>query len=247
MQIVQHKVIYIKGYKCIDSHFIRFSQLAHASKRRGDSQSDVTMSVLDHFYSLCDYILSFYYADKNNTQMSFRQASQAWRSLFPFTDNLLKKLEQQKHLVLYGLCARLVSLVRYYIFSRLSVSTQLKLKNYLSQEKGNDDRNCLESSTSIFREFERADRWYRVSEQHFNYASMTTDFPQTFQQVCVEGNLLAGISIGGEAGISLEPMFPFTPYSPLHHAAIVSKCMLKEFVQQKKLEHQPILKPEEFV
>ncbi|KAI8387400.1 hypothetical protein BD560DRAFT_443276 [Blakeslea trispora] len=225
----------------------KFSQLAHASKRRGDNQSDMTMSILDHFYALCDYILSFYYADKNSTQLSFRQTSQAWRSLFPFTDNLLKKLEQQKHLVLYGLCARLVSLVRYYIFSRLSLPTQIRLKTYLSQEQGSEDRSCLESSASIFREFERGERWYRMSEQHFTYASMIADFPQTFQHVCLDGDVLAGISVGGEAGVSLEPMFPFAPYSPLHHAAIVSKCMLREFIQQKKLDYQPIVKPEECV
>ncbi|KAI8084326.1 uncharacterized protein B0P05DRAFT_535107 [Gilbertella persicaria] len=207
----------------------------------------MTMGILDQFHALCNYILSFYYVDKGSTHVSFKQASVAWKSLFPFTDNLLKKLEQQQYFHLYGLCSRLVALVRYYIYNRMTSSTHKLISNHLSQTQGQVPRLCLDVSENLLQEYVKAERWYRISERNFTYQTMITEFPQAFQDVCVQGNVSAGISIGGEAGVSIEPMFPFTPYSSLHHAAIVSKCMLNEFVKQKKLDYQPIFKPEEFM
>ncbi|KAL9541370.1 hypothetical protein MBANPS3_009165 [Mucor bainieri] len=230
---------------------IMFSKLAHANKRRGDNQTEEFFGMIDHFHALCDYILNFYYVDKTSVdKLSFKQASQAWKSLFPFTDSLLAKLESHQHYDLYGLCARLISLVRYYIYKRMIDQTRHLLGKQLAMKDDKDSsssRVCIQVSEGLLREYEKAERWYRTSEKYLSYGTMATQFPQTFKHVCIEGDLSAGITLGGEAGVSVEPMFPFTPYSPLHHAAIVSKCMLSEYVRTKKFDYTPISQPEEYM
>ncbi|KAK4511060.1 MFS domain-containing protein [Mucor velutinosus] len=230
---------------------IMFSKLAHANKRRGDNQTEEFFGMIDHFHALCDYILNFYYVDKTSVdKLSFKQASQAWKSLFPFTDSLLAKLESHQHYDLYGLCARLISLVRYYIYKRMIDQTRHLLGKQLAlddEQDSSSSRVCIQVSESLLREYEKAERWYRTSEKYLSYGTMATQFPQTFKHVCMEGDLSAGITLGGEAGVSVEPMFPFTPYSPLHHAAIVSKCMLSEYVRTKKFDYTPISQPEEYM
>ncbi|EPB85343.1 hypothetical protein HMPREF1544_07886 [Mucor circinelloides 1006PhL] len=230
---------------------IMFGKLAHANKRRGDTQTEEFFGMIDHFHALCDYILNFYYVDKTSAdKVSFKQASQAWKSLFPFTDSLLAKLESHQHFDLYGLCARLISLVRYYIYKRMIDSTRHLLRKQLAldgEKDASSSRVCIQVSEGLLREYEKAERWYRTSEKYLSYGTMATQFPQTFKHVCIEGDLSAGITLGGEAGVSVEPMFPFTPYSPLHHAAIVSKCMLSEYVRTKKFDYSPISQPEEYM
>lgn len=207
---------------------------------------------MDHFYALCNYILNFYYVDKSSSdKVSFKQASVAWKSLFPFTDSLLTKLELHQHYDLYGLCARLISLVRYYIYNRMIDSTRTLLAKQLAHDNDGQSSSsshvCIQVSEGLLREYEKAERWYRTSEKYLSYCTMAKQFPETFKHVCIEGDLTAGITLGGEAGVKVEPMFPFTPYSPLHHAAIVSKCMLNEYVSMKKLDYTPISQPEEYI
>ncbi|GAN02410.1 hypothetical protein MAM1_0021d01853 [Mucor ambiguus] len=229
---------------------IMFSKLAHANKRRGDNQAEELFGMIDHFHALCDYILNFYYVDKTSVdKVSFKQASQAWKSLFPFTDSLLAKLESHQHYDLYGLCARLISLVRYYIYKRMIDQTRHLLGKQLAMDDkdSSSSRVCIQVSEGLLREYEKAERWYRTSEKYLSYGTMATRFPLTFKQVCIEGDLSAGITLGGEAGVSVEPMFPFTPYSPLHHAAIVSKCMISEYVRNKKFDYTPISQPKEYM
>ena len=230
---------------------IMFNKLAHANKRRGDGQTELVFGMIDHFHALCDYILNFYYVDKSSSdKVSFKQASVAWKSLFPFTDSLLAKLESHQHFDLYGLCARLISLVRYYIYKRMIDSTRLLLAKQLSHDgdqNSSSSRVCIQVSEGLLREYEKAERWYRTSEKYLSFSTMATQFPQTFKRVCIEGDLSAGVTLGGEAGVTVEPMFPFTPYSPLHHAAIVSKCMLSEYVSIKKLDYSPISQPDEYM
>jgi hypothetical protein len=116
---------------------------------------------------------------------------------------------------------------------------------------GNDesytDRSCIEMTEGLLREHEKAERCYVDSERFFTYGTIATQFPETFKNVCIHGNVLAGIMLGGEAGVSVGPMFPFTPYSPLHHAAIASKCILSEYVTKNNLRYTPISNPEEFM
>ncbi|CAO0797546.1 unnamed protein product [Mucor circinelloides] len=230
---------------------IMFKQLAHANKRRGDSQKDPVIGIIDHFHALCDYMLNFYFIDKVNTNVPFKQASVAWKSLFPFSDSLLLKLQANHLHELYGLCVRLVALIRYYIYSRMESATRPLLTKHLSgsgsQDSNYTDRTCIEMTEGLLREHEKAEKCYKESEKYMTFGKVASQFPGTFKDVCIDGNILAGITLGGEAGVSVGPMFPFTPYSPLHHAAIVSKCILNEYVTKNNLSYSPITKPEEFM
>ncbi|KAL9551611.1 hypothetical protein MBANPS3_004165 [Mucor bainieri] len=230
---------------------IMFKQLAHANKRRGDHQKDPVVGIIDHFHALCDYILNFHFNDKANKHVPFKQASVAWKSLFPFSDSLLLKLQANHLNELYGLCLRLVALIRYYIYSRMESATRPLLTKHLSSSGSQDssytDRTCIEMTEGLLREHEKAEKCYKESEAYMTFGKMASQFPGTFKDVCIDGNILAGITLGGEAGVSVGPMFPFTPYSPLHHAAIVSKCILNEYVTKNNLNYSPISKPEEFM
>lgn len=230
---------------------IMFKQLAHANKRRGDHQKDPVIGIIDHFHALCDYMLNFYFIDKVNTNVPFKQASVAWKSLFPFSDSLLLKLQANHLDELYGLCVRLVALIRYYIYSRMESATRPLLTKHLSsggsQDSSYTDRTCIEMTEGLLREHEKAEKCYKESEKYMTFGKVASQFPGTFKDVCIDGNILAGITLGGEAGVSVGPMFPFTPYSPLHHAAIVSKCILNEYVTKNNLNYSPISKPEEFM
>lgn len=229
----------------------RFSKLAHANKRRGDAQSEPILGIIDHFHAVCDYILNFYFNDQLNVNQNMKQATAAWKSIFPFTDSLCKKLESRKEFELYGLCIRLIALIRFYMYSRMESSTRTVLLQQIKYgeegEKKMTDRACVELSENLLHEYEKAERAYKESERHLNYGTLVSQYPETFKSVCMEGNLLAGITLGGEAGVSVSPMFPFVPYSPLHHAAIVSKCILAEYVAKNNLKYTPISKPEEFM
>ena len=220
----------------------RFKQLAHAHKRRGDTQTTAIFAIIDHFHALCDYMITFYFTDKVNTQIPFRQASATWKSLFPFTDSLLKKLEANDLKQLRALCLRLIALIRYYIYSRMESSTRPLLTMHLNNDHDDNytDRTCIEMTEGLLREHEKAGRYYLDSEEYMTYGKLASYFPQTFKNVCIDGNISTGITLGGEADGSVGPMFPFTPYSPLHHAAIVSKCILNEYVTKKKLDYSPI-------
>lgn len=224
-----------------------FNKLALANKRRGDTQSNPIFGIIDHFHAFCDYILYFYYVDRLNVN-NFKQASAAWKSIFPFTDSLLKKLESRKELELHGLCIRLNSLIRFYMYSRMEASTRPVLQQQINNTSERmTDRACVELSENLLHEFEKAERAYKDSERHMSFSTLVSHYPETFKNVCMEGNLLAGITLGGEAGVSVGPMFPFVPYAPLHHAAIVSKCILSEYVSKNNLKYMPISKPEEFM
>lgn len=205
--------------------------------------------MIDHFHAFCDYILNFYYVDRLNINANFKQASIAWKSIFPFTDSLLKKLEARKELELHGLCVRLNSLIRFYIYSRMETSTRPMLLQQMNNTKEDKmtDRACVELSENLLHEYEKAERAYKDSERHMSYSTLVTKFPETFRNVCTQGNLLAGITLGGEAGVTVNPMYPFAPYSPLHHAAIVAKCILAEYVAKNHLKYTPISNPEEFM
>ena len=222
--------------------------MALANKRRGDTQTNPIFGIIDHFHAFCDYILNFYYIDRLNVNASFKQTSTAWKSIFPFTDSLLKKLESRKEHELLGLCIRLNSLIRFYMYSRMEASTRPVLQQQINNANEKmTDRACVELSENLLHEYEKAERAYKDSEKHLTYATLVTKYPETFKNVCMEGNLLTGITLGGEAGVSVGPMFPFTPYSPLHHAAIVSKCILSEYVTKNALNYTPISQPEEFM
>lgn len=223
--------------------------MAHANKRRGDHETNPVFAMIDHFHAFCDYILHFYYIDRGNPTANFKHASVAWKSIFPFTDSLLKKLEAQGEYGLYGLCKRLNSLIRFYMYSRMESSTRpllLQQINNTNKEKMTD-RACVELSENLLNEYEKAERAYKESDRFMSYSTLVTEYPETFRNVCMEGNLLAGITLGGEAGVSVSPMFPFAPYSPLHHAAIVAKCILAEFVFKNKLNYTPISKCDDFM
>jgi hypothetical protein len=229
----------------------RFSKLAHANKRRGDTQQDAILGMIDHFYAICNYILNFYYSDKHTINPNMKQSTAAWKSIFPFCDSLTKKLESRKEHELCGLCIRLVALIRFYMYSRMESSTRSillqQMKSSGDEEKKMTDRTCVELSENLLHEYEKAEKAFKDSERHMNYSTLVTQYPETFKNVCMEGNLLAGITLGGEAGVSVSPMFPFAPYSPLHHAAIATKCILAEYVAKNNLKYTPISKLEEFM
>jgi hypothetical protein len=224
--------------------FFSFGKLAHANKKRGDGQKDAIFMILDHFYSLCDYILNFHFMDiaNPNPKTSVKEATVAWRTLFPFAEALLPKLKSHGLLSLYGLCSRLVSLVRYYVFNRAVTISRTAIMNLTSDDNLKNPEEACKLSRDILDEHTKAEQWYQSSEKYFSLTQFMEDYPKTYEDVCASGDLSAGIHVGGEAGTTIGPIFPFSPYFPLHHVAIVSKCIIQEYIASNQVAYTPISK-----
>ncbi|KAG0949484.1 hypothetical protein G6F32_005474 [Rhizopus arrhizus] len=217
-----------------------FKKLAHTYKKRGDAESDPLKASFDHFHSFCNYIISYHYAELQKPNESPSQFSATWKSLFPFADSLLSKLKLQKEELLYGVCLRLVSMMRYHIFNRMQAETRVILAKQLAKEDKASSHKYLQMSSNLLDEYHKAINMFGTSELHFNYSVAARGFPTTFKEVCVDGNVIRGITIGGEAGVEVHPMFPFTFDASLLHAAITTKCIIDEAITVKKLAYKTI-------
>ncbi|KAI9020221.1 hypothetical protein CLU79DRAFT_888348 [Phycomyces nitens] len=217
---------------------IMFQKLASAYKHRGDSPTLEILGVIDHIHALLNYVLAFFYHDKIGNESSIDN----WDTLHPFCDVILKKLRAKQEMELYGLCLRISALVRFYSFSRRTSIIIHRAKKQKDADKSNEERLI-----SLAKDQEKAYGTLRECEKYLGYHHIIQKFPVTFNDVCTQGKLGSGIVLGGEAGISVEPMFPFAPFSRLHHAAIMGKCIIGEFVKQRELEYNPISNTDDFM
>ncbi|ORE11948.1 hypothetical protein BCV72DRAFT_196988 [Rhizopus microsporus var. microsporus] len=224
-----------------------FRNLAHTYKKRGDSEKDKLISALNHFHAFCNYIISYYYNEKQKTDVTPSESVTAWKSLFPFADMLLAKLKAQEQYLLYGVCLRLVAMMRFGIFSKMQGEIHGVLAKHLKTSSASDSLKYVKMSHNLLEEYNKAMTANASSEKYFGYQVLASKLPLTFKQVCVDGNLLSGITVGGEAGVEVSPMFPFELNASLLHAAIGAKCILSEFVSLKKLEFKLINDTDEYM
>lgn len=195
--------------------------------------------MLDHLQSLCDYIINFYYLDKanNSKPVDIKEAASSWKSLLPFANCLLTKLSAHNYMFLYGLASRLVALIRYRIFERTSMAFHRYLASHPAAQK---KLSMCSISDGILQEFTSAEKWFQDSEKYFSYPAFIEEYPETYQNVCLRGDVSAGITVGGEAGVEIGPMFPFMSSVPIHLAAIVTKCILAEYIKKNNIPFKPI-------
>lgn len=226
-------------------HSFRFRKLATAYKHRGDPRQSEISGLLDHIQAILNYVLSFYYQDlKTNEYSGLRH----WESLFPFSSQVLRNLKDRKELDLYALCCRMMGMVRYYTFVRREASASKKLDNVIKKEvEPNVTHDATKASKQAFAEFEEAYNRFKEADRHLSYEQFRTNYPNTFNNACLKGEYGPGIVIGGEAGTSIEPRYPFIPFAKLHHAAIVCKCMLAEYVEKNAIKYTPIQDFEEYM
>ncbi|KAI9483981.1 MAG: hypothetical protein EXX96DRAFT_560376 [Benjaminiella poitrasii] len=225
---------------------IMFKHLAHTYKKRGDAQANPTIGVLDHFHALCNYVLSFYYADKSSSDVvAAKQSIGAWKSLFPFADVLLRKLQERRLDDLWGLCTRLLSLVRFLVHGRM-VDAAIPLAR--KQQRDATSGVPAAMVETLLREYEKAKGLYQDSERFASFAAVSKRFPRTFERTVVGGDFGAGVVLGGEVDSSvLEPGFPLSPLSELNLAALAIKCMLGEWVSSMGVDYAPITNTDEFM
>ncbi|CEG84365.1 hypothetical protein RMATCC62417_18179 [Rhizopus microsporus] len=216
-----------------------FRNLARAYKKRGDNEKDKLASALAYFHAPCNYIISFYYNEKQReADDTPSQSAMAWKTLLPFADMLLAKNKAQKQYLLYGVCLRLVSMVRFSIFNKMQGDVHGVLTRHLQASSASN--KDIKMSYNLLEECEKTMVMNTSSQKYFGYEVMASRLPLTFKQVCVEGNLLSGITIGAEAGVQVSPMFPFELNASLLHGAICTKCILSEFMSSMKLDFKLI-------
>lgn len=201
--------------------------------------------LLDHMHAILNYVLSFYYQDfKTNEYSGIRH----WESLFPFSSQVLRNLKDRKEFDLYALCCRMMGMVRYYTFVRREATASKKLDTVIKKEvEPTVTEDATKASKQAFIEFEEAYNRFKEADRHLSYEQFRTNYPNTFNNACVKGEYGPGIVIGGEAGTSIEPRYPFIPFAKLHHAAIVCKCMLAEYVEKNAIKYTPIQDYEEYM
>ncbi|CAO3684834.1 unnamed protein product [Rhizopus stolonifer] len=224
-----------------------FKNLAHTYKKRGDTEADTLKSTLDHFQALCNYIISYHYAEKQTPNEPPSSFSATWKSVLPFADSLLPRLKAQNQTILYGTCLRLISMIRYHIFERMHGETRSLIDKQLNKNDQSENQKYLRMSSNLLNEYHKALNMYAASESLLSFFVVSKELPQSFQEVCFEGNLLRGIVIGGEAGTEFSPSFPFTFHDKVLHAAIVAKCFLNEIVNKSHLEYQEIKNTEDYM
>ncbi|KAG0181678.1 hypothetical protein DFQ29_007458 [Apophysomyces sp. BC1021] len=223
-----------------------FLNLATAHKRRGDQADSEIKCILDHFHAFLNYILTFYFRDRlgqDNNQKN-------WETLHPFCDVLLNKLRVRKEMELYGLCLRMKALVHFHTFSRREVHVRQKISTLHGKDKSADKQKVEDYSKDADRTFNEHEQAYgalRESEKYLSFLDIQTKFPESFRRVCIQGEPGPGIVLGGEAGTTVGPMFPLTPYSRLHHACIMAKCILSEYTTVQKLNYHYITNTDDFM
>ncbi|ORE08718.1 hypothetical protein BCV72DRAFT_323094 [Rhizopus microsporus var. microsporus] len=105
----------------------------------------------------------------------------------------------------------------------------------------------IKMSYSLLEECEQAMVMNASSQKYFGYEVMASKLPSIFKQVRVNGNLLSGVTIDGEAGVELSPIFPFELNASLLHGALCTKCILSEFVSLMKLDFKLIDDTDDYV
>lgn len=207
------------------------------------------LSILNHMHALLNYVLAFYYTDKRGQEFNWRNWG-SMRGLMDFTLGRLQKLQEHKEL--YGLLLRISSLIKFYMFSRQEGQVKRKLGSLTGEQQQQQQaasdvvanaQYCLEALGN----YEAAYGALREAEKFLGYEHIQQKFPETFKNVCMKGDLSAGIVLGDEAGDGCSPMFPFAPFSRLHHAAIMAKCILAEFVAQNGIDFTPITNTDDYM
>ncbi|KAI9280657.1 hypothetical protein BY458DRAFT_499967 [Sporodiniella umbellata] len=219
---------------------VMFNNLAHTYKKRGDAEKDALKAALDHFQSLCNYIISYYYAEKQSTHVPPSTFSATWKSVFPLADSLLARLKTQGQMLLHGVCLRLTAMMRYHIFDRMHEETQALLTKQLGKADQSGSQKYLQMSSNLLSEHSKAKQMYRSSEKNFSLAIVHKTLPGSIKEVCFDGNVSKGIVIGGEAGTEFLPSFPFAINDNVLHAAIVTKCFLSDIVTTNNISYQEI-------
>ncbi|KAF7725231.1 hypothetical protein EC973_000319 [Apophysomyces ossiformis] len=225
---------------------LMFQKLATAHKRRGDQADSEIKCILDHFHAFLNYILSFYFCDK----LGMESSQKNWETLHPFGDVLRSKLRARKEMELYGLFLRMKALVYFHTFSRREATARQNIASLHGKEQTVDRQKIEDYSKDAdrtFNEYEQAYSAFRESEKYLSFLDIQTKFPESFQRVCIKGEPGPGIVLGGEAGTTVGPMFPLTPYSRLHHACIMAKCILSEYTTVQKLNYHYITDTDDFM
>ncbi|ORZ16927.1 hypothetical protein BCR42DRAFT_23241 [Absidia repens] len=228
-----------------------FQKLALAYKRRGDHADTEIAGLLDHMHAFLNYVMAFHFQDKLGNDNSQKN----WDTLHPFTGVLLQKLRSPKNKerqdgALYGLCQRMNALVHFYTFSRRELIAKSKMDRLCEKPSELDDAKHLEYNKSvrkILQDHQVAYQGLRDSDKYMAFEVIQAKFPVSYQNVCILGQVGPGIVVGGEAGVTVGPMFPLVPYARLHHAAIMAKCILQEFVDKERIDYQTITNTEDYM
>ncbi|KAG2227990.1 hypothetical protein INT45_012014 [Circinella minor] len=228
-----------------------FRKLATAYKHRGDPRTKEIIGLIDHMHAILNYVLSFYYQDKKPDKY---QSLAHWESLYPFASIVMRNLQQKREMQLYAVCAHVLAMVRFYTFRRREMVANKKLEPLISDKpqeaspiKATVAHDAARGARQALTDFEEAYKLYKEGDKHMNQEQFKEQFPDTQKAACDKGEYGPGIVIGGEAGITIEPRYPFVPFAKLHHAAIVAKCVLHEYLQKNHLAYTPISDTDEFM
>lgn len=80
-------------------------------------------------------------------------------------------------------------------------------------------------------------------EMYFDWQAFRDRFPNTWKQVCVDGDFSQGTVFGEETADMKGPLFPMTPFSKLNHVAVMGKCIVSEWITAHNIHFQPISDP----
>ncbi|PHZ17442.1 uncharacterized protein RHIMIDRAFT_310158 [Rhizopus microsporus ATCC 52813] len=97
-----------------------------------------------------------YYTDKQRTSDKPSESVTAWKTLLSLGDMLLASLNAQEQYLLYGICLRLVAMVRFRILDRMQGEVRSVLARHLQAPSVSDDLQYTKMSRNLLEEYEQS-------------------------------------------------------------------------------------------
>ncbi|KAI9285791.1 hypothetical protein BC943DRAFT_323072 [Umbelopsis sp. AD052] len=227
-----------------------FRELALQYKRSADqscqTQDGEPAGIAEYLHSIFNYILSYHFNDKFDTsENSFVR----WENLQPLLKFVSQTLKKREEWHLYGLCMKVNALINFNAFRMRQTPVRRCMTKLHESIKSHSEATTAMSSEYIpqveklLNLHELANVQWDEGEMYFDWHAFQDRFPNTWKQVCVDGDFSKGTVFGEETADMKGPLFPMTPFSKLNHVAVMGKCIVSEWITAHNIHFQPISDP----
>ncbi|CAO3658376.1 unnamed protein product [Umbelopsis vinacea] len=227
-----------------------FRELALQYKRSADqscqTQDGELVGMAEYLHSIFNYILSYHFNDKFD---SAENSYVRWENLQPLLKFVSQTLKKREEWHLYGLCMKVNALINFNAFRMRQTPVRRCMTKLHELIKVHSEATTAMSSEyvpqveKLLNLHELANVQWDEGELYFDWQAFRDRFPNTWKQVCVDGDFSKGSVFGEEIADMKGPLFPMTPFSKLNHVAVMGKCIISEWITAHDIDFQPISDP----
>jgi len=227
-----------------------FRELALQYKRSADqscqTQDGELVGIAEYLHSIFNYILSYHFNDKFD---SAENSYVRWENLQPLLKFVSQTLKKRDEMHLYGLCMKVNALINFNAFRMRQTPVRrcmTKLHELLKVKSEASTAMSLEyvpQVEKLLNLHELANVQWDEGELYFGWQAFRDQFPNTWKQICVEGDFSKGSVFGEEISDMKAPLYPMTPFSKLNQVAVMGKCIVDEWITARNIHFKPISDP----